>query len=454
MATLLRSLIDEMGWKDYRTFIDQYQRAAQRLAEKVRDPSLATHTVSDRTFERWYSGRVTPQNEARRILAHLFVRPIHELLSEAPAKAPAPVADKNFGEFNVPNTHVGAAPGAERDGMGRQAVVAARRAIEFAMGTQKKDAGRDTLDYLQGEVRRIAEIHLRVPVGAVLDDLVYVQDLTFRLLESGQVKPSQARDLYLLAAMQSGMLAKACHDLGDPQSAMMQARTASVCAEQAEHQPMKAWVRGLQSAISYWAKRPGDAFHYARQGIEISTNLCGSVTVWLAAQEARAAGLLGDAGTVQAATRRADELRQHVQQDDLDALGGNFFFPEGRQTFFDVEANVLLGDSDASLVRRAEQAVRKLSNTNDPHWAFAAEAGCQSNLALARLYAGDLEGAAEAVRPVLDLSPAHRNAGIIDSVQRVWSSLHKGPSHDAVTARELREEISAFSRNRPRPLPR
>ncbi|MFE3828410.1 hypothetical protein [Streptomyces sp. NPDC059092] len=454
MTTLLRSLIDEMGWKDYRTFIDQYQRAAQCLAEQVRDPSLATHTVSDRTFERWYSGRVTPQNEARRILAHLFMRPIRELLSEASAEESAPVGAVMGSDSSVSDTGVNADSGADLHETGRHAVMAARRAIEFAMRAERQTVGEETLDYVQEEVRRIAMIHLRVPVGTVLDDLTYIQDTTFRLLESGRAKPSQTRDLYFLAALQSGMLAKASHDLGDPQSAMMQARTASVCADQAEHQTMRAWVKGLQSSISYWANRPGDALHYARQGIEISGDLRGSVIVWLAAQEARAAALLGDAETVHAAIRRAEAMRQGTRPDDLDDLGGNFFFPQVRQTFFGIEASLVLSDSDAGLVRSAEDAVRELSDTNNPHWAFAAEAGCQSNLALARLYAGDLEGAAEAVRPVLDLPPNQRNAGIVGSLQRLGTSLHKGPLRNAVTARELCERIAAFSRHRPLFLPR
>ncbi|MEE1800550.1 hypothetical protein PUR57_18045 [Streptomyces sp. JV176] len=448
MTTLLRSLIDEMGWKDYRTFIDQYQRAAQRLAEKVRDPSLATHTVSDRTFERWYSGRVTPQNEARRILAHLFMRPIHELLSEAPAKAPAPVVAGYVGEFSVSDTHVGAAPGADQYRMGRNAAMAARRAMQFAMGAEHNEVGPETMAYLQGETRRIAGIYTRVPLGTFLDDLTYLQDNAFRLLESGRAKPSQTRDLYFIASLLSGMLAKASHDLADPSSAMMQARTASVCAERAEHPGMSAWVRGLQSLISYWSGRPADALHFARQGTSVTTGVTGSVTVWLAGLEARAASVLGDASNVNAANLRAREAREQTVGDDLDELGGNFVFPACRQDYYEVEATVLLGHSalDRGLVASAERAVQGLSDQRDPHWAFGDEAGAQSNLALARLYAGDLEGAAAAAQPVLDLPPAQRNAGIIGSIDRVRVSLTRGPAHNTVLARDLREEIAMFGR--------
>lgn len=445
MATLLRALIDQQGWKDHATFAHQYRLAAQSLAQEAGDSSLATLTLSESTFERWYFGKVTPQNDARRVLAYLFKRPIPQLLAEVAAPAePAPLG-RGLLDAGAPNTELRADPGVDLHWMERHAAMAARRAIRFAMGAERSEVGQETLSYLQDEVRRIAGIYIRVPLGTILDDLAHIQDETFRLLESGHAKPSQIRDLYLLAAVQSGMLSKASHDLGDPQSAMMQARTAAVCADQAEHQGMSAWVRGLQSLISYWANRPEDALHYARKGASAGAELRGSVSMWLAGLEARAAALLGDAEAVHAATRRAEELRERTLVDDLDALGGNFYFPQVRQAYYTVEACVLLRDGDASLVRRAEEAVRGFSDTNDPHWAFGDQAGAHSDLALARLYTGDLEGAAEAVQPVLDLPPSQRNAGIIGSVQRVRSSLMHGPVRDALTARELREEIAAFS---------
>ncbi|MFE5117829.1 hypothetical protein [Streptomyces sp. NPDC056669] len=445
MATLLRVLLDEQGWKDYAAFAHQYRLAARSLAQETGESSLATLTLSESTFERWYFGKVTPQNDARRVLSHLFKRPITQLLAEVPPTVePVPperwhiAASPQHIEFRV-------GPDADLPWMERHVAMAARRAIRFAIGAERNEVGQETLAHLQDEVRRIAEIYVRVPLGMILDDLTHIQDETFRLLESGHARPSQIRDLYLLASLQSGMLAKAAHDLGDPQSAMMQARTAAVCADQAEHQGMAAWVRGLQSLISYWADRPEDALHYARKGTSAGGNLRGSVNVWLAGLEARAAALLGDAESVHAANRRAADLRERTLPDDLDALGGNFLFPQVKQAYYEVEACVLLGDGNAHLVARAEEAVHGFSDPNDPYWAFGDLAGTQSDLALARLSTGDLDGAVEAVQPVLDLPPNQRNAGIIGSVQRVRSSLMRGMVRDAAAARELRAEIEVFS---------
>lgn len=54
-------------------------------------------------------------------------------------------------------------------------------------------------------------------------------DVGFRLL-AGRQRPPQATDLHLLSGIVSGLPAKASHDLGDPGSAMTQARAAYVCA--------------------------------------------------------------------------------------------------------------------------------------------------------------------------------------------------------------------------------
>ncbi|MFE0631237.1 hypothetical protein ACFW3D_30320 [Streptomyces sp. NPDC058864] len=319
------------------------------------------------------------------------------------------------------------------------------------MGAENHQIGPETLAFLQEEVGRLAGLYTRVPLGTILHDLTDLQDRTFRLLESGRAKPAQHRDLYLLAAVLSGMLAKASHDLRDPRSAMMQARTAAVCAEQADHTAMSAWVLGLQSLISY---RPDDALHYARKGSVAGVDVHGSVGVWLASLEARAAAALGDAATVETANHRATALRDRTTPDDLDAFGGHFTFPTIRQDYYAVEARVLLGQGNAELVRSAESAVRGFANHGDPNWAFGDEAGARTNLALARLYLDDLDGAAEAVHPVLDLPAAQRNAPIISSVERVRTSLTCGPVRDAATARELREEITAFASRPALALPR
>ncbi|MFD7897425.1 hypothetical protein [Streptomyces sp. NPDC059743] len=88
-----------------------------------------------------------------------------------------------------------------------------------------------------------------------------------------------------------------------------------------------------------------------------------------------------------------------------------------------------------------------------PNWAFGDLAGAQCDLALVRLFSGDVDGAAEAIRPVLDLPASHQNNGIVVSAMRVRQARTCNPAQTAVVARDLRAEIEAFPAHQPA-LPR
>lgn len=448
MRTLLRHLLDEREWHDYNVFLPRFQQAAQEVAEREGPASLARLEPARRTFQGWYYGDRQPQAEARRVLVYMLGYSIKQLWTLIPEdKEP----QESASPFGTAAAH--AEPGMDVHEMRRTGAMAAERAMDFAMGAEREQVGQDTIGFLGDNLARIAEAYPRVALPEIWDDLAQTQDQAFRLLEGGRAKPSQLRDLLFIAGALSFMLAKGSHDLGDPKAAMMQARTASFCARQAEHTGLTALADGLKSLVSYWANRPQDALHYAQQGAAAAEGLRGTVAPWLHGLQARAAALLGDEEVVRIANTRALSLREQVVPDELDALGGLFTYPEIKQRYYSVEAAVLLGHGDARVAAAAEEAVQGFSDPSDPNWAFGDQAGTQCNLALVRLYGEDLDGAADAVRPVLDLPSSHRNNGIVLSADRVRAALTRGPVRDAVTARELRAEIEMYRPARPA-LPR
>lgn len=319
--------------------------------------------------------------------------------------------------------------------------------------TESSQPGEETMGYLTDEVHRLAESYPHVPLNTVLSDLVEAQDLTFRLLESGRVKPAQGRDLYLTAAITAGLLAKSSHDLGDPAAAMRQARTAYVCAEQAGHSAMRGWVRGLQSLISYWAGRPEDALNFARRGSAEASSDGGTVEVWLAGLEARAHALVGDHNGVEAAVHRAESIRDRVTPDDLDTIGGLLTFAHARQLYYAAEAKVLLpGAVDAERTEQAAlDAVHAYESAPDHERAFSDEAGARTVLALARIDADAMDGVEDAIDPVLDLPVEQRPAGVAISARRVHRALSSGPHRSAATARQLRARLEQFTATSPTP---
>jgi hypothetical protein len=323
----------------------------------------------------------------------------------------------------------------------RKVEMAARRALRFAVMAEGSNVGPETLDQLRDEVARSAIAYPQQPLPQILGDLVDLQDVAFRLLE-GRQRPSESRDLYLMAGALSGMLAKASHDLGDPHSAMTQARTAYVCADNSGHDGLRTWTRGLQSMIAYWAGWPNEAVRYARLGSDVGSRVKGTAMVWLAAQEARGLAVLGETEQAEEAIGRANTARDAVEPDDLDELGGILTFTRPRQLYYEADTRVWLPGDRAEAV--AIEAIAAYNSAEPGERSFSDEAGASADLALARVNRGELEGAQEALRSVLGLPPERRIGGILASVLRVHGAVRNHGYGGSVTGRDLQQEIEGY----------
>ncbi|WP_143020440.1 XRE family transcriptional regulator [Sinosporangium album] len=323
--------------------------------------------------------------------------------------------------------------------------MAARRAMRFAVMVEGSNIGPETLDQLRDEVGRLATAYQQQPLPSLLGDLIDVQEVAFRLLE-GRQRPSETAEMYLLAGVVCGILAKASHDLGDPRSAMTQARTAFICAENAGHDGLRVWTRGLQSLIAYWAGWPNEAARYAQHGAAYAARGRGTSSVWLPAQEARVWAVLGDETKTLAAIDRATEARDHVQADELDALGGIMTFSRPRQLYYAADAHVWLPGSEARTEHIATEAINAYAVADPSERSFSDEAGARTNQSLARLNLGEFEGAAEALRPVLDLPPQQRIGGIVASVGRIHTALRLPRYRNTPAAADLQREIEYYGR--------
>lgn len=433
-----RSTLEARGIRSPDDFLPDYRKAAERLGLRDVDPA-------PKTIEGWiYEGR-KPQRVFRPAIVEMLGYSIEQLWSEAPEGTTphfVPLAGAS-------PTALHADVGVDLDEMKRTGAMAVRRAKDFLLGADRERVGDDTLGLLDDEVRRLAAEYPRVPLSTVWPDLLETQDQVFRLLEGGRVRPSQLRDLNVAGAVLSFLVAKGFNDMEVPHEAMTMTRVAAACARDAEHPGLIALTDGLKSLIAYWADKPEDAYHYASNGADTAADLHGTVGLWLLGLQARAAAVLGDEATVRAVNQQATDRRENVVPDDLDELGGLFTYAREKQLYYAVESEALLGHGGPQLAALAEEAVLGFSNPDAPSWAFGDLAGSQCDLALVRLFSGDVEGAAAAIRPVLDLPASHRNNGIIVSAMRVRNSLTAGPIRTAVSARDLRAEIEAFPASRP-----
>ncbi|GAA0955898.1 hypothetical protein [Actinocorallia libanotica] len=436
-------------------------RAAMRLSQHAFAAKLG---ISERMVSKWEErgASIQPQPVNQEALDSFlrsadadiklrFAQIIKDLAEQESATPPV-VADPVTAPNRAPQsdaqrarhfTAMMPAPASGAEQLERQVEMAARRALRFSLMAEGSNVGPETLDQLRDEVTRLALAYPQQPLSMLLGDLIELQDAAFRLLE-GRQRPAETAELYLMAGVLSGMLAKASHDLGDPHSAMTQARTGYVCADNAHHEGLRAWTRGLQSTIAYWAGWPNDAVRYAQLGAEAAGNTRGTSAVWLAAQEARAWAVLGDAEQTEAAINRANDARDRVTGDELDQLGGLMTFTRPRQLYYEADTLVWLPGTGHAAQSSASAAVAAYEDADPSEWSFSDEAGSRTDLALARVNAGDLEGGAEALRSVIGLPVEQRIGGIISSVRRVHEALRAPNYRNAPAARDAQQEIEAF----------
>jgi hypothetical protein len=445
--TLLAVLIG----RDERThdeIVEKFERCARDNDEDA--------TLSVRTLRRWIAGdvRTAPRPSQRRVARLFWGYPMSELLAPASAEL---LMTPTTGELIHSTAATGGNPTdseastteltGSTNTLERQVAMATRRAARFATFAEIDNIGPEAIEQLQDDVVHLANAYIHDPLATIMGDLIEEQETVFRLLE-GKQKPAFSRDLYLLAGVVSGMIAKASQDLGRFHEAMTHARTLYVCADNADHQGLRAWARGLQSLIAYWAGRPQEAVRYARSGAEYTSNVTGSVAAWLPALEARACALMSMGDEASEALGRAIDRRTNHQPDDLDTIGGLLAFPQAKQRYYAAGTYVYLsGEHDQeSAQAEAVAALDLYEHGRLQDRSFSDEAGARAELALARVHAGQLDGGREALAPVLALEPERRIGGILTSTRRVHHALRQQRYSGSAEARSLREEIESFNR--------
>jgi hypothetical protein len=421
-----------------RTRLEQVLRQRHLTLEEFRKNynRTADVDVSDRQAYRWVAGEVRglPYPQAQATLEKMFGEPVERLFGPP------------YGAGALRRYHDGSAPGrghARTDWEGQVIMMSADRARDFLSRIEASNVGAETLDQLADDVRRLI-ISSQQPLTSYLDDLVGTQDRAFTLLE-GRQRPEQSRDLYLLAGITCGLMAYASNDLGATHDAMTQARTGYACADNAGHDGLRAWIRGIQAFVTYYSGRLDESVHYAQLGAEAAARTRGSAGIWLISSEARALAALNRLDEARTAVDRATDARDRVEPDELDSLRGLCSFSQPRQLAYTAATFSWGGETEANNAERlALDTLDAYATMPAQDRNFADEPITRSVLALARVAQGQVDGAAEALAPVLALPPAQRIHGIVTAVERVRTALGalKDPGRDAI---ELAGAIEGWS---------
>lgn len=333
-------------------------------------------------------------------------------------------------------------PGAVADQAHVSVRIEAQRALDFLAWAESTNVGQATVANLQQELAQIAHDYVHAPLPPLFNRLVVVRDRIGGLLRKGRQPVALTRELLLLAGTAHVLLAHASQNLGDEFAAASHARTAWTCADQAEHNGLRAWVRGTEALIAEWSGRPQEAILRCQQGAAHASTT--TARVRLAAIEARCQARVGHGRPARAALECAAEARTSTfESDGLDQFGGLLAFPEAKQHYYAGSTLVMLGDAVAAEIESA-RAIAMYESGPQQERSYGDEAIARIDLAIARLRAEDIDGVSLAIRPVLDLPEAQRIVQVNDSMRRLASQLSCPRVRSSAESRDIREAIDEF----------
>lgn len=433
--------------------VDQAVAAVHRVC---REQNLGTRGLTDRSWKHWEAGE-RPSADYQDIVSRLFCSNPVGLGFTAdytPARAndddPTPVpcgrapgSSLSKATTSPPATATGSNPpypaGGMFDVVERWITMAAHESAH--LGDQPSNLGPLTLDRLRADAQALARRFANAPRLSLFHSARQLRDQVFTLLD-GRQRMAESRDLYFLAAVSLGMLAEATDDLGFGSQAMTHARTGLLCAREAGHPALIAWLMGSQSLISYWDGRPGQAVEYARRGQEVATG--GTVTVWLPALEARAAARRGDSATATEALERASAARDEEHDDELDTnYGGILTFSSVKETYYAGGTWMALGDG-ARARPAAQAAIRGYQQGSPEDRARDNETFSHITIATAHALDDDMEAAQDALAPALELPPELRTTGLGEHLRHLHARVSQPRYQGSAPASAIRDRIEDY----------
>ncbi len=348
-------------------------------------------------------------------------------------------------EVPAPTALVRAAPRG-RSRKEQVVIVAAEESQEFGEWVVMSEVADATIEQYTAQVQRLArdfDFGREAPLALLLQTRRLRDRVASRL--HGHQHLQQARDLYLVAAQVCGLLAWISGDVGNYRAAETHAWTAWMCAEEAEHDGARAWVRVTQSKLAYWDGRYIESAGLAEDGFSYPCPDSGRT--FLALFQARALAQAGRRGEADQALIRAQTEREQAKAPDL--VGGTWGLNAARYHGVAASTRMLLDEPTAALAD-ATQAIALIEAAPATERNLYSEVHAHLDQALAHLRQpgpeADLERAATALRPALGLPADNRNDPITQHLARIRGTLALPRYASTPLAQDLQEEIESYTR--------
>lgn len=412
-----------------------YEQIVQVLEEFARERRIdgtigARHLQRLARAERGRNGEMPSALPGTRMLLREFFGFSFDELMGPPPPAESAV---------VPAVGVIVARAADPRGL---ATAAAQDSLDFLAWAESDRVPEAVLDHVMSELRRIAIDYVSRPLPPLFADLIGLRDTTFRLLKD-RPHPRQARELFFVAGTTTTLLAHASQNLGSSAAARTQAATAWACADQADHNDLRAWVRGTQALIAEWTGGLDQAVQFARDGQRFAESAESQVR--LASIEARSLARAGDAKAAIVAVTLATQARdKDTRPDSLSEVGGVLEFPHVKQRYY-AGSTLLLAGRHAEAEQAALEAIAMYETGPSAQRSYGDEALARVDVALARAAVDDLDGVDDALRPLWTLPAGQRIQQISDGLDRVRQQLALPRYTGCRISQAVLEDIKGFA---------
>lgn len=334
----------------------------------------------------------------------------------------------------------------EEDESVRQEEAATRKVLASSLATTRSlvELADLELDDIGEGVEEAAVDYLGWPPAPMLQRADALRTDVLQRLKDYRHGPHERADLYVAAGRLSGILAYAALDLGDSNAALEHARAAARCARYAGDMELLVWVRGTQSLIARFNGDYGVALDYVRDGMKHVNEGVGTGEARLLCGEAQCLANLGDSRAANLILNAAEQARERVQRPD--SLAGLFEFSETKQRYYAGSSLIWLDGGDD-----ARRAATEAQAAIDSWQQMPAEQRSLDDERLAHIYKAtalvqldDVEGAAEAMTPILTLPREAQISWISKRAERIGSMLSAPRFQGSPAATDLREAIAAL----------
>ncbi|WP_326812457.1 hypothetical protein OIE62_06740 [Streptomyces scopuliridis] len=297
-TTNFHTIIRERRWK-FEAFCIHWKRACEELAERDKEPRLATVPISRRTFDRWMNGELSesgPRPDAARVLEYLFGMttavlfgpPSDRVDLQQPTAASAPVLTD--GGWGNPGEILLQAQELTTSNTDPALLSLAAESIESIV-QRYEDQGPQRL---AGEARLLRKM--------------------VRTLLLGRQSAGQRQQLFGLAARSSGLLAYMAVNAGHADVAEAYCVEAEAFADQVGDVGAKMWVLGTRALNLYYVGDYAASDAAAAQGIALSPQSPQAIRLWVNGRARALARQDDPRGAVRAIGRALDlsDQQQHL----------------------------------------------------------------------------------------------------------------------------------------------